>query len=68
MSALTGRLQNDTYLDLLHIENSNLGFDATLRTIETGGGQSSSLQLSTISARFAGTLVVVGVASFNVAP
>lgn len=68
MSALTGRTQNDTYLDLLHIENSNLGFDATLRVIESGSGDSSSLQLSTLSARFTGTLEVVGVTSFDVVP
>lgn len=68
MSDLTGRTQNDTFRDLIHFENSNLGFDATLRVIESGNGIGSTLSLSTIGAAIAGTLSVAGVASFDLVP
>ncbi len=44
---LTGRQVNQTYKNLLQIDNSNSGIDATLRPIKDGEGTASVLQLST---------------------
>jgi hypothetical protein len=68
MSDLTGRSQNDTYKDLLHFENSNLGFDGTLRQIESGNGIGSSLSLATVGVGVGGTLDVAGITSFSLTP
>lgn len=46
MADLTGTKPKDTYGGLLQIPNSNLGIDATLRTIQDGKGNSSQLKLS----------------------
>jgi len=68
MSDLTGRTQNDTYKDLLHIENNNLGLDGTLRQTESGNGIGSALAIGTLGIGITGTLAVSGVASLDVTP
>jgi len=68
MSTLQGRQHNNTYLDLLHIENSNGGFDSVLRRIESGNGDESALSLSETEARVDGALTVTGVTEFTIRP
>ena len=50
--ALTGLAPSATYKDLLHISNSNLGLDATLRPVYDGAGNASALQISTTAVKF----------------
>ena len=45
--SLTSKKVGNTYGDLLHINNSNSGIDATVRTIQSGEGTSSPIQIST---------------------
>ncbi len=45
--SLTGKTKASTYKDLLEIDNSNNGVDATTRAIKSGEGTSSSLSIST---------------------
>jgi hypothetical protein len=47
MATLTSRYPNATYGNLLLIDNSNAGIDATLRYVQDGEGTNSTLQLST---------------------
>ncbi|MDJ0512820.1 MAG: hypothetical protein QNJ62_05185 [Methyloceanibacter sp.] len=47
MSALTGRKAKNTYGNLLQVDNSNNGVDATLRDVEDGRGTISAIKLST---------------------
>ena len=44
--SLTGKSPADTYKDLLYVDNSNTGVDATSRSVKTGNGQSSSIKIS----------------------
>ena len=44
--SLTGKSPADTYKDLLEIDNSNSGVDATLRTVKTGNGSSTAISVS----------------------
>ena len=43
---LTGKTKANTYKDLLEIDNSNSGVDATLRSIKTGDGTSMPIKVS----------------------
>lgn len=45
--SLTGIAPSASYKDLLHISNSNLGVDGTLRAVYDGAGNASALQVST---------------------
>lgn len=47
MADLTNTKPKDTYGGLLQVPNSNLGVDATLRTVQDGKGNSTPLKLST---------------------
>ncbi|MAG97382.1 MAG: hypothetical protein CMM08_11935 [Rhodospirillaceae bacterium] len=47
MGDLTGQTPANTYKDLFHIQNSDNGPDATLRTADLGNGTASKLELST---------------------
>lgn len=72
MASLSGRQPNQTYGNLLQVDNSNSGIDGTYRDIEDGEGTASGLQLSTAGAKIPsgktldidGTLDVAG-ASFT---
>lgn len=68
MSTLQGRQHNNTYLDLLHIENSNQGFDTILRRIESGNGNESALSLSTGAVSVTGAFSVAGAVAFTQTP
>lgn len=66
MATLSGRQPNQTYGNLLQVDNSNSGVDGTYRDVEDGGGTASGLQLSTAGAKIpsgkelnvAGTIVI----------
>ena len=46
MTDFTGKLISDTYKQLLKVAvSTNTGLDTTVRTIESGDGQDSALQL-----------------------
>lgn len=45
--SLTGTTPAATYKDLLHLSNTNLGLDSTLRTVYDGAGNASGASLST---------------------
>ncbi len=47
MGDLTGQTQANTNKEFLHIQNSNNGLDAALRTVDSGDGTDSKLELST---------------------
>ena len=47
--SLTGKSPSNTYKDLLYINNSNTGVDGTVRSVDTGDGSNSSLNISTNS-------------------
>lgn len=51
---LTGNNVSATYKDLMQVPNSNNGIDSTLRTLESGAGTESTLQLSTTSTKSIG--------------
>lgn len=59
MTALTARLLDETYIDLLQVSNSNAGIDSTLRTVGDGEDTGSVLQLSTTGARLGGVAFFV---------
>ena len=54
MGNLGGLLVDDTFINLLQLQNANRGIDATLRTIEDLEGTESTLQLSTTQAGITG--------------
>ncbi len=54
-TALTGQKIKDTYKDLLHLDNSNAGVDATLNTLVDGDGNDCPVQLSTAQVNIAPT-------------
>lgn len=62
MATLSGRQPNQTYGNLLQVDNSNSGVDGTYRDVEDGGGTASGLQLSTAGAKIPSgkSLVVAG--------
>ena len=47
MSGMLNKTMADIYKDLFYIDNSNNGFDSTLRNIKSGNGNTSGLWLST---------------------
>lgn len=65
MTALTGSSPKNTYKDLLHLNNSNNGVDASLRTILDGEGVSTALDIGTGGIKVNGTMQVTGVATFS---
>lgn len=65
MAALTGSSPKNTYKDLMHLNNSNSGVDASLRTVLDGEGVSTALDLGTGGAKINGTFEVTGVATFG---
>jgi len=62
MGDLTGKLIANTYKDLLQIDSSatNEGLDGTLRAIQDGSGNNSSLKISETSAAFTGNVSITG--------
>ena len=62
MTDLTGKKIANTYKDLLQINSSasNNGIDETLRNVQDGSGNNSSLKLSQTSAAFTGNVSVAG--------
>ena len=60
MSTLNGRTIANTYKDLLHIENNNLGLDGSTRAIQDGSGQSSKLKISQSTVNVSGTFQING--------
>lgn len=62
MSSLTGNLISSTYQSLLKISTNNTA-SANLNTITDGAGNNTVLSLSTVSASFAGSVVVTGALS-----
>ncbi|MEK9918814.1 MAG: hypothetical protein VW496_05415, partial [Pelagibacteraceae bacterium] len=60
MSTLNGRTIANTYKDLLHIENNNLGLDGAVRAIQDGSGQSSKLKISQSTVNVSGTFQING--------
>lgn len=64
MSSLFNRDVNDTYKDLLQIDNSNAGVDGSLRNVEDGEGTVSALQISTAGIKSTGTFTVTGASTF----
>ena len=62
MTNLTGKKIANTYKDLLQINSSasNNGIDETLRRVQDGSGNNSSLKLSQTSAAFTGNVSVNG--------
>lgn len=66
MSSLAGRQPNQTYGNLLQVDNSNNGVDATYRDVQDGGGTSSGLQLSSGGAKIPSSkeLKIVGTLDF----
>jgi hypothetical protein len=60
MTTLTGRNIDDTYKDLLHVENGGTGIDATLADVEDGAGNATPLQVSTTTVNIDGTFTVQG--------
>ena len=62
MSDLTGKLIANTYKDLLQIASSasNGGLDSTLRSVQDGSGNNSSLKISETSAAFTGNVSIAG--------
>ncbi len=59
MSSLTGNLISSTYQSLLKISTNNTA-SANLNTITDGAGNNTVLSLSTVSASFAGDVVITG--------
>lgn len=51
MATMAGRQINQTYGDVLSIDNANSGVDGTYRSVQSGDGTESGLQLSTAGAR-----------------
>lgn len=61
MATLSGRKPNQTYGNLLQVDNSNSGVDGTLRTVQDGEGTSSGLDLATTGARIpSGKTLTIG--------
>ncbi len=62
MTDLTGKKIANTYKDLLQINSSatNNGIDGTLRRVQDGSGNNSSLKLSQTSAAFTGNVSIAG--------
>ena len=50
--SLTGKSPADTYKDLLYVDNNNSGADSTVRSVKTGNGSATGLELSTRHLRF----------------
>ena len=50
--SLTGKTPADTYKDLLYVDNNNSGADSTVRSVKTGNGSATGLELSTRHLRF----------------
>ena len=61
MSTLSGRTIANTYKDLLKIENSGEGVDATLRNIQDGSGNNTGLEISNQAVNVSGTFKLNGV-------
>ena len=62
MTDFTGKLISDTYKQLLKVAvSTNTGLDTTVRTIESGDGQDSALQLSDDKLNVNGTFQLLGV-------
>ena len=51
MASFTGRAIKDIYKDLLHTSNSNSGLSTTIKQIQCGDGDATSLYLSTQNAK-----------------
>lgn len=60
MGSFVDREIRYTFGDVLHLDGSNLGVDATLRRIEDGRGGDTCLEISTAAARLTGDLTVSG--------
>ena len=61
MSTLSGRTIANTYKDLLKIENSGDGLDATLRNVQDGSGTNTGLEISNQAVNVSGTFKLNGV-------
>ena len=59
---LTGQTPAETYIDLLKISNSNAGIDSTLRTISDGGGNDTTVKVSSSGIDVSGSISLSGVA------
>lgn len=67
MATLSGRQPNQTYGNLLQVDNSNSGIDGTLRDIQDGEGTAGPFQISTSGlAMKAGTTLDLGSATFDI--
>jgi hypothetical protein len=60
MSSLSGQYIDLYFGDLLQVSNAGSGADATLRSVESGLGTASALQLSTTAVNINGTFTVNG--------
>jgi Concanavalin A-like lectin/glucanases superfamily len=56
MASLLGRAPKDSFQELLKLNNTGAGLDATLRAVQDGTGNSSPLQLSTTQIALNGAL------------
>ncbi len=60
MSTLTGRKIANSYKNLLQVETSNTDLDTSLKSVQTGAGNNTPLQLSTDKINLTGTLQIDG--------
>ncbi len=60
MADFTGQYIDLTYKDLLQVPNSNSGIDSTLRTVQSGNGTATPLQISTTAVNINGTFQISG--------
>ena len=61
MSGLTGKEIKQSYKDILHMGNDNVGVDGQMRTIYDGEGTASALQISTDNVKILATGVAYDV-------
>lgn len=66
MGSFVDREIRYTFGDVLHLDGSNLGVDATLRRVEDGRGGDTCLEVSTLAARITGDLTVSGAVAGSV--
>lgn len=60
MATFAGKSVNNTFKNLLNIDNNNQGIDNTLRPVQDGEGTESALQLSTSEVNVDGTFKIDG--------
>lgn len=66
MSTLTGKTVADTYLDLLHVNNSNEGVSSEISYIHTGTGSKTPLGISTESISLSSNMLVTENAEYDI--